>query len=281
MKIRTVDFGAACAAAEFSKSLRDTGFAVLENHPVSRELLDGLYADWRAFFAAADKVNYLAGPDTEHGERAGFFPQQVSETAVGHTAKDLKEFFHVVADGPIPPGCRANILDYRQRAFAIGRDLLDWLQQQTPPDVTAAFSEPLPEMLCEEASLLRVLHYPPLGGTEQTEARRAAAHEDINLLTILPVSDQPGLQVRDNAGRWVDVAGNEGDLVINTGDMMREATGNYYPSTTHRVINPGDTVENVSRISIPFFLTARLDVVLSKRYTAGEYLEERLQLINR
>ena len=63
--------------------------------------------------------------------------------------------------------------------------------------------------------------------------------------------------------------------------MMREATGNYYPSTTHRVVNPGGNVDNVSRISIPFFLTARLDVILSPSYTAGSYLDERLNLINR
>ena len=136
-------------------------------------------------------------------------------------------------------------------------------------------------MLCPDASVLRILHYPPLAGTESGDAQRAAAHEDINLITILPVSDQAGLQVKDNVGNWIDVAGIAGDLVINTGDMMREATGDYFPSTTHRVVNPGGDVENVSRISIPYFLTARLDVALSSRYTAGSYLEERLQLINR
>ena len=147
--------------------------------------------------------------------------------------------------------------------------------------VTAALSEPLPGMLCRDASLLRILHYPPLLGSEEAGAVRAAPHEDINLLTILPVSNQAGLQVMDAAGNWADVSGNRGDLVINSGDMLREATGGYYPSATHRVVNPGDGISNDSRISVPLFLTARFDVQLSDRYTSGSYLDERIRLLHR
>jgi isopenicillin N synthase-like dioxygenase len=122
-----------------------------------------------------------------------------------------------------------------------------------------------------------------LTGTEEPGAERAAAHEDINVLTILPVAEQPGLQVKDNEGNWVDVASIRGEIVVNSGDMLKEMTDGFFPSTTHRVLNPsGDaSIENVSRISIPFFLTARPDVVLSERYTSGSYLQERLSLITR
>ena len=51
----------------------------------------------------------------------------------------------------------------------------------------------------------------------------------------------------------------------------------YFPSTTHRVINP--SAHNVSRYSMPFFVHARDEVVLSKEYTAKSYLEERLKEI--
>ena len=279
MEIRTLDYRSEQAGEEFVDSLHRTGFAVLRNHTVSRDLLDGLYRDWAAFFASDEKYEYLCDLESAGGDRAGFIPQQVSETAIGHTEKDLKEFFHVVTGGPIPPRCEDHIRQYQELGLAFGAVLLGWMQQHAPTDVTADLSEPLPDMLCPDASLLRILHYPPLAGSERDNARRAAAHEDINLLTILPVSDQPGLQVRDNAGNWVDVAGIEGDLVINTGDMMQEATAKFFPSTTHRVVNPGGNIDNVSRISIPFFLTARLDVVLSARYTSGSYLDERLNLI--
>ncbi len=47
-----------------------------------------------------------------------------------------------------------------------------------------------------EQTLLRVLHHPPMQGDEEPGAIRAAAHEDINLLTVLPAANEPGLQVK-------------------------------------------------------------------------------------
>ena len=118
-------------------------------------------------------------------------------------------------------------------------------------------------------------------GNEYPGAMRAAAHEDVNLVTILPVCAQPGLELRDKAGHWHKVVGNVGDLIINSGDMLQEATAGFFPSTPHRVINPEKEYENVSRVSMPYFLTPRLDVRLSKSYTAGEFLAERIALLNR
>ena len=283
MIIRTVDYENPNAGQEFVRSLHESGFAVLKNHPISGQLLDSIYGGWGDFFNSDEKQDFLFDPDNYDGTQQGYYPIQVSETAVGHSAKDLKEFFHIVPGGRIPPALEREILDYRESTFELGKKLVDWLQRYTPQDVTAVLSEPFTEMLCSKASLLRLLHYPPLTGSEDSNAERAAAHEDINLITILPVAEQPGLQVKDNAGNWVDVASVRGELVVNSGDMLLEATSGYFPSTTHRVINPtgNSEVENVSRISIPFFLTPRLEVVLSDRYTAGSYLEERLRLLTR
>ena len=102
-------------------------------------------------------------------------------------------------------------------------------------------------------------------------------------MTLLPVAEQPGLQVKDKQGNWIDVASVRGELVVNSGDMLKELTDRFYPSTTHRVINPSgeNAIENVSRISIPFFLTPRPEIRLSERYTAASYLDERLSIITR
>ena len=59
--------------------------------------------------------------------------------------------------------------------------------------------------------------------------------------------------------------------------MLQEASKGYFPSTTHRVINPTGQASNTSRVSIPLFLHPQNDVVLSERYTAGAFLNERLQ----
>ena len=67
-----------------------------------------------------------------------------------------------------------------------------------------------------------------------------------------------------------------GQLIVNIGDMLQEATGGYLPSTSHRVATPDAEQPAVSRMSLPLFLHPRPDVVLSPRYTAGQYLMQRL-----
>lgn len=282
MNVQTIDYRSAGAGERLVQSLRDTGFAVLRHHPLPDELLGQLYRRWATFFDSDDKHAYLMRPTRHSDNTVGFVPADVSETAVGHAARDLKEFYHVFPDEMLPPALAPDTLDYLEHAFALGVEILDWLQVNAPSEVLARLPDRLSTLLSKEVSLLRVLHYPPLAGEAETGgAVRAAAHEDINLLTLLPVAEQPGLQVRDRKGNWLDINGNRGELIINAGDMLSEATGGYFPSTTHRVINPAAVNDNVSRYAIPYFMAPRLDTVLSDRYTAGSYLTERLQALNR
>ena len=283
MQILATDYRDPNADEVLVRSLRETGFAVLTNHPLTEERLGPLYDAWKAFFYGEDKHAYRFDRDNPTGSREGWYPKEVSETAVKGEARDLKEYFQIGAEGEIPPPDELadDILEYRGIAFELGRELLSWIDGQLPEDVASQLEEPLADMLSLKASLLRVLHYFPLTGDEAPNAERAAAHEDINLITLLPVSEQPGLQVLDRQGNWVDVDSSRGALIINTGDMLSEATDGYFPSTTHRVLNPSGETARESRIAIPFFLTAKFETRLSDRYTAGSYLNERLSVILR
>ncbi|MCL1074916.1 isopenicillin N synthase family dioxygenase [Shewanella dokdonensis] len=274
MKLETIDFRAADAPQRFVKSLRHTGFGVLSNHPISQQLVQTIYQEWQAFFLSPAKEQYLFNPATQDG----FFPSRVSETAKGYSVKDIKEFFHVYPWGQLPPALKNNILEYYQQANAFAAQLLDWVERYSPTEVAANYSEPLSQMIKNsQKTLLRVLHYPPMTGNETTGAIRAAAHEDINLLTVLPAANEPGLQVKSLEGEWLDVPSDFGNIIINIGDMLQEASGGYFPSTTHRVINPEGANMAKSRISLPLFLHPRPEVVLSQRYTADSYLLERLR----
>ena len=105
---------------------------------------------------------------------------------------------------------------------------------------------PLPEMILDSKThLLRIIHYPPLDGKEKAGAIRGGAHEDINLITLLVAGSQPGLQVLSQDGDWVDVSTSPDYIIVNVGDMLQECSQNFYPSTTHRVINPLD--QSISR----------------------------------
>ncbi|TDR33112.1 isopenicillin N synthase family dioxygenase [Hydromonas duriensis] len=274
MSIRVVDYRGPNAAAEFTESLHETGFGVLVNHPIAQPLVQSIFDEWMTFFKGEDKFNFAY--DTEKFD--GYFSTEVSETAKGETVKDFKEFFHVYPWGRIPESLRANAMSYYAQASTLAAELLSWVEQYTPDEISQYYSQPLSTMIEGSAqTLLRVLHYPPLNGTEPAGSVRAAAHGDINLLTVLPAANEPGLQVLAKDGSWLDVPCDFGMLIVNIGDMLQEVSRGYFPSTIHRVINPANASKNVSRLSLPLFLHPKEDVRLSERHTAHSYLSERLK----
>ncbi|WP_343822439.1 2OG-Fe(II) oxygenase family protein [Psychrosphaera haliotis] len=274
MMLSIVDYKADNAAEEFVKSLHETGFGVLKNHPLQKDLLESIYNNWAGYFSSENKQDFHFNVDTQDG----FFPDTVSETAKGHDKKDIKEYYHYYPWGQCPEALREEIHNYFVQANELASTLLDWVEKHSPADVAVNYKAALSSMIKDsEQTLLRILHYPPITGDEEVGAIRAAAHGDINLLTVLPAANQGGLQVQKKDGSWFDVPGDFGCLVVNIGDMLQEASGGYFPSTIHRVINPEGADRSKSRISLPLFLHPRPDVVLSDRYTAGEYLDERLR----
>lgn len=272
--LETVDFTDSDAPARFVESLRDTGFGVLCNHPIPQPTVDSIYSNWLDFFASEDKHKFRFDPQ----KFDGFFPAQEAEAAKGRLVRDIKEYYHYYPWGRCPDSLNSELADYYRLAGDFGGKLLSWIEENSPDEVKAIYSEPLPQMMHgSEQSLLRVLHYPPLSGDETPDAIRASAHEDINLITILPAANEPGLQVKARDGSWLEVPCDFGNLIVNIGDMLQEASGGYFPSTTHRVVNPQGADHNRSRVSIPLFLHPRPEVVLSQRHTAGSYLTERLE----
>ncbi len=273
VELVAVDYTAPDAEEAFVQSLRDTGFGVLRNHPIPQSSVSSIYRHWSDFFNSEETDQYLFDPE----KYDGFFPRAQAETAKGHSVRDLKEYFHYYPWGKCPESLKAELDAYYTDTIAFAATLLGWVENQTPIEVSRRFREPLSNMINGSTqSLLRVLHYPPIENGVDPGAIRAGAHEDINLLTLLPAANEPGLQVKARDGSWLDVPCDFGNLIINIGDMLQEASGGYFPSTTHRVINPEGHDSSRARISLPLFLHPRPDVVLSDRYTAGSYLQERL-----
>ena len=274
MKLVAVDYQSDDAAQAFVESLRQTGFGVLKNHPLKQKMVDTIYAAAEAFFNKEEKHQYRYNVGTQDG----YFPPDVSEVAKGHKVKDIKEYFHYYPWGQCPDELKPYLEEYYKLANQLATELLNWIEEHSPKEVAAKYFEPLSSMIeGSDQTLLRVLHYPPLKGDEEPDAIRAAAHEDINLITILPAANEPGLQVKGTADEWIDVPCDFGNLIVNIGDMLQEASGGYFPSTTHRVVNPEGQDTSKARISLPLFLHPRPDVKLSERHTAGTYLRERLE----
>ncbi|MEM8838385.1 MAG: 2OG-Fe(II) oxygenase family protein, partial [Pseudomonadota bacterium] len=254
------------APSLFSKSLHETGFAILKNHGLTPYEIETMYGAWSGFFQGEEKFDFPADPKTH----AGYFGFK-SENAKGAVKKDLKEFYHVYESGPVPPSAERETRAFHAKLITIGKTLLEWLDEKCPEEISSKFSMPLSAMIDDSPShLLRVLHYPPLDEDVEEGEVRAAEHEDINLITLLVTGSEPGLEAKSNDGAWHAIPSAAGYITVNAGDMLALATQNYYPSTPHRVVNP-PKAENRSRYSMPLFVHPREEVPLDETMTAGQY----------
>lgn len=275
MQVLTVDYSSPQAPDLFCQSLKETGFATLRNHPVSAQLIEQAYDQWRRFFSSEKKQEYLYQKPSQDG----YFPFR-TENAKDRKVGDLKEFYHFYPWGKKPPETQQISAEIYKALMQLAAELLQWIEDFLPPEVTQELSMPLRDMIDErENTLLRILHYPPLAQDRDKDSVRAAPHEDINLITLLPAATTPGLEVQDVKGSWHAVTCDPCNIVVNVGDMLQMCTQQYYKSTTHRVVNPQDQADNVARYSMPLFLHPRKDVRLSAEYTAVQYLHERLRQI--
>jgi isopenicillin N synthase-like dioxygenase len=251
------DFGAFSQA--LGGSFARYGFAVVADHDLSKDLVEGALARTKAFFALPDEVKrryHIAGGA---GQR-GYTPFGV-ETAKGATQKDLKEFWHV--GRALPPGhplhkyMPDNLWPTEIEGFeAYVGGLYDGLDELGERLLRAiAHYLAIGDRFFDEPvrmgnSILRLLHYPP--APADAVGVRAAAHEDINVITLLLGAEEAGLQVLDRDGRWLPINAPEGAVVCNIGDMLQRLTNHVLPSTTHRVVNPPPERRGVSRYSTPF-----------------------------
>lgn len=269
--------------------LKRYGFLTLSGHGVDPQLLRQSYAVSAAFFALpeAEKRRYA-------GALRGYTPFG-TEHARDHAAPDLKEFWQIGHDagaGPVQPnvwpdrpaGFRETFETLFNRLFETGRQLLGAIALGLELE-----EDYFDTRIRNGTSLLRLLHYPPVPEGVDPACIRAAAHEDINLITLLVAAEGSGLELLDRDGNWLAVENAADHLVIDTGDMMARLTNGVLPATTHRVVNPSGP--NVSRYSMPFFVQPRMDVSLAclpscrnvkppePDITAGDFLNQRLKEI--
>ncbi|RIJ24684.1 isopenicillin N synthase family oxygenase [Henriciella barbarensis] len=288
-------------AKRLGSSFRETGFAVITGHPVKQTVIDEANDAAKAFFALSSEAKEKYH-DAEGGRQRGYTPFG-TENAKGQKAADLKEFWHTGRKLPADSKYRSTMKDtpvvdevpeFDAATYAFytemdefGRDLLR----------AVALHLELPENWFDDKvesgnSILRLLHYPPHENPPPKGTVRAAAHEDINVITLLLGAEEAGLEVLHRSGDWLSVNPPAGSLVINCGDMLQRLTGGVLPSTTHRVVNPEPERAKFPRYSTPFFLHFNQDFLIEQLpqcleeggktqapITAQDYLMERLREI--
>ena len=284
---------------ELGQSFEEFGFAIVRDHGVPQELIHRAEDKAKEFFALPEAVKLKYKIPAGGGAR-GYTPFGV-ETAKGATARDLKEFWHVGRELPrgdplerfMPPNVWPSEVEGFRETFEA---LYASLEASGLRILSAiALHLGLPEHYFDATvdngnSVLRLLHYPPISEAAEGEIR-AAAHEDINTITLLLGAEEAGLELLAKDGRWLPVAPPPGALAVNIGDMLQRLTAHRLRSTTHRVVNPTGPAARRARYSMPFFLHFRPDFVIEPlgscreggvvepTVTADEYLQERLREI--
>lgn len=272
------------AVATLGEALETFGFVAITDHGVPDDLLRAAYDVAASLFALPTSVKQ--GYEDEVGGRQRGYTSMGVEHAKDQPLGDLKEFWHVgrlhaQASKEVPPNVYPTELPAVESTFDdlfaaldnVAGSLLAGIGDYL--DYAPGFFE---DFTRGGNSVLRVIHYPPLSETAAPGAVRAAAHEDINLITVLPVSTEPGLQLQTRDGEWIDVQTPPNVMVCDSGDMLQLLTKGRLRSTTHRVVNP-DGAGNRSRYSMPFFCHPRPDAQLQSapQILAHDFLMERLR----
>jgi len=281
------------------QGLSEFGFLNVEGHGIDSSLIRGTYDLWKRFFELPDEVKRrYAG--VEGGAR-GYTPFGV-EHAKDNPLPDLKEFWHIGQEPPeghpyrqeypenVWPAEIPEIRQPTQRLYSslerVAENLLRALAEyfDMPRETFASMME-------VGNSILRVIHYPPVR-PDQAPAVRAAAHEDINLITLLCEATDSGLEILTRQGEWMAVETGPGQIVVDAGDMLSRFTNEVVPAATHRVVNPAENAAR-DRYSMPFFVHpySACDLTINERFvsadnprryppiTAGQFLEQRLREI--
>ncbi len=283
---------------EIGKAYEEIGFVSLKGHFLSDELVDKLYEQVRTFFSLPLEIKEKYEIPGIGGQRG--YVSFGKESAKGRTTGDLKEFWHFgqyVENNPkLEAEYPRNVIVNELPEFnKTGEETYKMLEKTGVYVLRAlALYLGLDEFYFDQYvkngnSILRPIHYPPIT-EEPKDAVRAAAHGDINLITLLMGAQGKGLQVQNHNGEWIDAIAADDELVINVGDMLSRHTNNKLKSTIHQVVNPPRELWGTSRYSIPFFMHPISEMPLDclencidknnpKQYediTAGDFLTERL-----
>lgn len=245
----------------------NVGFFYVKNHGIDESVIDAACQTAAQFYDLPDTVKrqYDVAITKRH---KGYVP--VGGLSADPTIVDLQEGYEVglelPADDPYHlagnallgpnvwpeemPEFQRDVYRYFEDAMALGKRLYRLFALSV--GMEEYFFEP---MITKPCAQLRMLYYPD---TDPKDAKVGiGAHTDYESFTLLWQS-QPGLQVQNRAGQWIEAPPIPGTFVINIGDMMMRWTNELFVSTPHRVLN----TSGKKRYSMALFFAANHDTIV-------------------
>ncbi|WP_165943214.1 isopenicillin N synthase family dioxygenase [Roseicella aquatilis] len=240
-------------AAELRRVCETVGFLYIRNHGVPQALIDATFDAAARFHAQPLEAKMALKLDDA---MQGYLPYRSSTTranglvAVRKPNENEAFFVNPERDPAKPanrwpdsvPGFRETTLRYYAEMEALARRMLPLYARAL--DLPADFFD----ARCDAPlASLRLTHYPPVeyGADEYG----IAPHTDSSFITLLAQNPVPGLQIRTQAGEWIDAPVIPGTYVVNTGDVLNRWSNGRFLSTPHRAVN----MQPRARYAIPFF----------------------------
>jgi isopenicillin N synthase-like dioxygenase len=253
-------------AAELRHAQEEIGFWFAINHGVPHAMIDRAHANLVRFFALSE---------TEKRKLGNYFGPSstllASSTINANTRPDLNEMLRIVRERPadhpairaglpghgpnewpdeaLLPGWKAEMLDYYAMTESLGYRLLPAYARAL--DLPANYFD---RLFDDPQWTTRNQHYPPVAAANNQFG--LAPHSDHGFLTLLPVTSEPGLEIRTASGRWLPANALDGAIIVNTGEFLNRWTNGRFLATAHRVVPPRQ-----DRYSLAFFFNPSWDTV--------------------
>jgi isopenicillin N synthase-like dioxygenase len=285
---------------DIGKSCEKYGFFIVKDHNLDISTIKNVKDLSKKFFSLPLKTKMKYHQIGGAGQR-GYTPFGI-EKAVSSLSPDQKEFWHHGRSNwqekyidKVPSNENVSEIQYFDKTLndlfkdldLLGKKILSYISLFLDLE-----SDWFDKKINQGNSILRLIHYPP--NDKKNVGLRAGPHEDINLVTLLLGTQQKGLEILDQNNNWIPIKTNSEIIVCNVGDMLERLTNKRLISTTHKVVNPKNVLENNSRYSMPFFIHLNPDFfietinscindnnpnIFPEGISADDFLNERLREI--
>jgi len=238
-------------AAQLCHVQENIGFYVVINNGVAFSTLDGAYEALKRFFALPieEKLKFSID-DTSLGYVPIRSTVYITSIINENTKKDLNETltlarerpadhpavkerrrFHGPNRWPEVEGFRDAVVAYQETIAALGQKLLPLYALAL--DKPADFFDPY---FTDPIMWSRNAYYPPVKPEDNQFG--IAPHCDHSFLTMLPLAEEPGLQILDEDENWMWPDPVESGILVNTGEFLNRWSNGRFLPTPHRVVPP-------------------------------------------
>jgi len=259
-------------AETFGRVCSEIGFFYVENHGVSEEFLDNVKSQMHAFFDLPFDVKNEIHISKSIYHR-GYVPSR-EENALGSELKDIKEVFDMALELPMDdPDVIAKKFFHGPNAFPESLPEFkvamlglydEWrgICEYTSSLMALALGlkeDYFSDKFTKPMSQLRAAKYPSQKIINEVSEIGCGAHTDYSLHSVIWQMDEPGLQIQNLNGDWIDAPVVPGAFVCPLGDSTAMWTNNYWKATIHRVINLTEKM----RHSSAFFYDPNFEIDMS------------------